>query len=233
MGWMAPRTTPGSARERGFTLAGVIVIMTVMMIFIAYTVPRQWSTVLQRERELQTIFVMKQYAKAINEFRRKNNAYPVSMDQLTKAKLPRFLRPKDGEYKDPLTGEVDWMIIPASAAGATGQATPGTISGGMPGGSTQTTPSTSTTSTSGIGTVPTNTNPTPTGTSAQPNVPAIPAIPMKDYAGGPFIGVRPGKTGKSFLEFNGAQNYEQWSYTAIDYTNAMNARIAAASKMWQ
>lgn len=231
---MAPRTTPGSPRERGFTLAGVIVIMTVMMVFVAYTVPRQWSTVLQRERELQTIFIMKQYAKAINEFRRKNNAYPVSMEQLTKAKMPRFLRAKDGEYPDPLTGEVDWLIIPASAAGASGQVTPGTVSGGMPGGTTQTTPSTATTSTNGIGTVPTNTNPPATDTTTPQNgVPAIPAIPMKDYAGGPFIGVRPGKTGKSFLELNGAQSYEQWSYTAIDYTNAMNARIAAASKIWQ
>jgi hypothetical protein len=56
---------------------------------------------------------------------------------------------------------------------------------------------------------------------------------MKDYAGGPFIGVRPAKTGKSFLEFNGAQNYEQWSYTVNDFRNEMNARIAAAAKVWK
>jgi type II secretory pathway pseudopilin PulG len=90
-------TRAGSARERGFTLAGLIVVMTIMMVFVAYTVPRQWSTILQRERELQTMFVMKQYARAIHEFSRKNNnTFPVSMDQLTKAKLPRYLRAKNG-----------------------------------------------------------------------------------------------------------------------------------------
>lgn len=201
-------TRPGSDRERGFTLAGLIVVMTIMMVFVAYTVPRQWSTVMQRERELQTMFVMKQYARAIHEFSRKNNnTFPVSMDQLTKAKLPRYLRAKDGEYIDPLTGEVDWLIIPAAAAGATGAPLPGT-SGSAPSGPA-------------------------TGTSGPATAPTVPGIPMKDYAGGPFIGVRPAKTGKSFLEFNGAQNYEQWSYTVNDFRNEMNARIAAAAKVWK
>lgn len=218
MAWMARRTSPGDRRERGFTLAGVLIILTVMMIVVAYTVPRQWSTVMQRERELQTIFLMKQYARAIQEFSRKNGgAMPVNMDQLVKAKMPRYLRSKDPEYVDPLTGEVDWMIIPASAAGATGPVLPGT-SGSGPG----QTSTTGTTSTSTTGT---------TGTA--PNQPTVPAIAMKDYAGGPFIGIRPGKTGKSFLEFNGANNYENWSYTVLDYRNEMAARLAAASKLWR
>ena len=190
-------TRPGSARsEAGFTLAGLIVVMTVMMIFVAYTVPRQWSTVMQRERELQTIFIMKQYARAIDEFSRKSGgAYPVSMNQLKDAKLPRYLRAKGGEYADPLTGEVDWLIVPQSASVASSAPPPGA----------QTAQATTT----------------------------MPAISMKDYAGGPFIGVRPGKTGKSMLELNGAQNYEQWSYTVIDYRTARDAHIAAASKIWQ
>ena len=199
--------------------------MTIMMIVVAYTVPRQWSTVVQRERELETIFIMKQYARAIDEFSRKNgNALPASMDQLTKSKLPRYLRGVDPQYPDPLTGQVDWMIIPASAAGATGTVIPGT-SGSMPGSST--TPVTQTTQTQTTGTTSTN------GTAPQVSQPAVPAVPMKDYAGGPFIGIRPGKTGKSFLELNGAQTYEQWSYTVNDYRNERNARLAAASKIWQ
>lgn len=224
MGWMARRTSPGSAHERGFTLAGVLVILTVMMIVVAYTVPRQWSTVMQRERELQTIFIMKQYARAIYEFGRKNGgAMPASMDQLTKAKLPRFLRGKNPEVADPLTGEVDWMIIPASAAGATGPTIPGT-SGSAP---STTTPSTTATTNT------TNTIGTDTTATANNGQPAVQGVPMKDYAGGPFIGIRPGKTGKSFLTFNNADTYDSWSYTVNDYRNEMNVRLAAAAKVWQ
>lgn len=210
---MAPRTTPGRSHESGFTLAGLIVVMTVMMIFVAYTVPRQWSMIMQRERELQTIFIMKQYARAIHEFSRKNgNSLPVSINQLKEAKVPRYIRAKDGEYIDPLTGEVDWLIIPASSAPATGGAVPGTT--GAP-------PTSGPTGATG-----------PSGATGEENTgaPTIPAVPMKDYAGGPFIGVRPAKTGKSFLEFNGAQNYEQWSYTVTDYRNQLAARLAAAAK---
>ncbi|HKB78601.1 MAG TPA: type II secretion system protein, partial [Thermoanaerobaculia bacterium] len=89
---MALPTTTGKRGERGFTLAGLIVILTVMMIFIAYTVPRQWSTILQRDREKQTIFIMKQYAAAIDAFSRKNGSYPINIDQLKQARAPRFLR---------------------------------------------------------------------------------------------------------------------------------------------
>src|SRR4051812_15115460 len=51
--------------EHGFTLAGVLVICTIVMIFVVYTVPRQWSVIMKREREKQAMFVMKQYARSI------------------------------------------------------------------------------------------------------------------------------------------------------------------------
>jgi type II secretory pathway pseudopilin PulG len=169
------------------------------MIIVAYTVPRQWSSVVQRERDRQTIFLMKQYAKAIDAYAvAHGNALPVSVNQMKEAKQPRFLRGKDAEFADPLTGEVDWLIIPQSSAGAGGTLAPGT----------QPTSSTGTTGTQGA--------------------PTVPAIPIKDYAGGPFIGIRPAKTGKSFLELNGAGNYEQWSYTLLDYRNERTARLNAA-----
>jgi len=191
---MAHRTKTG---ERGFTLAGVIVIMTIMMIFVAYTVPRQWSVVVQRGRELQTIFVMQQYAKAIDAFQAKNKTWPVSMSQVADARQPRYLRcPKDG-CLDPLTGEVDWLIIPQS------QARP-----------------------------PSGGNPPPPG--VQPTTAtAAPGVPMKDYAGGPFVGVRPAKNGTSLINFNGADHYEGWMYTALDYQAERTVRLKAAEKVWQ
>src|SRR5579859_234532 len=111
----APRAARRSPQS-GFTLAAVMIIMSVMLIFVAYTVPQQWSLVMRRQRELQTIFVMQQYAKACQAFADKNSTYPVSMQQLAEAVQPRFLRcPKDG-CVDPLTGEVDWYVIPQSQA---------------------------------------------------------------------------------------------------------------------
>jgi type II secretory pathway pseudopilin PulG len=170
----------------------VIVIMTIMMIIVAYTVPRQWSTIVQRDRELQTIAIMKQYAKAIDAFRKKNNTLPVSINQLKDARQPRFLR-GTGEYLDPLTGENDWLIVTQAAGG---------------------------------GPTPVPGNPPTPGT--QP-----PGIPMKDYAGGPFVGIKPGKNGTSLIEFMGSSKYEEWRYTVNDYQNERGARLASAAKMWQ
>lgn len=106
--------TRSSDRERGFTLAGLIVILTIIMVFVAFTVPRLWSAVMQRDRERQTIFVMKQYARAIYEFS-KTKGNPVKLDQIKEARLPRYIRGVNGEYLDPLTGKVDWILVPAGA----------------------------------------------------------------------------------------------------------------------
>jgi type II secretory pathway pseudopilin PulG len=104
------RRTPSSdartarAGEAGFTLAGLIVIMTVIMIVVAYTVPQQWSMIRARERDRQTIFAMKQYARAIREFQRKNNVLPSSLKQLKEAREPRYIRGTTGFINDPVSG---------------------------------------------------------------------------------------------------------------------------------
>jgi len=123
------RRPPG---ERGFTLAGVLVICTVLMVFVAYTVPRQWSTIIKRGREKQTIFVMKQYARSIKAFQTKNgNALPTSLDQLKKARMPRLIRGVNGEWEDPLTGKVDWLLVPPTAAPIPPQLRQGQQQGGL------------------------------------------------------------------------------------------------------
>ncbi len=169
--------------------------MTIMMIVVAYTVPRQWSTIVRRDRELQTIFIMKQYAKAIDAFQAKNKIFPVSVSQLKDARQPRFLRGK-GDLIDPLTGQADWYVVPQSAIGT---APSGPTAPGLP-------PATGT---------------------------APPGIPMKDYAGGPFVGIRPSKKGDSLVDLNGKSKYEEWLYTAIDYQRDRTGRLMAAAKVWQ
>ena len=183
--------------ESGFTLAGLIIILTVMAVFIAYTIPRQWSIAVARDRDQQTLFAMKQYARAIKNFQEaKNNpakAVPTSLDQLKQARNPRVIRGK-GEFVDPLTGEVDWIVVPVTAQNARQGAVPG-VPGVTP----------------------------PVGGVVAPQIPqpGMPgAVPQKPGQPGGFVGpmagVRPNKTGTSYLVVNGSDNYEQWSYTTQD-----------------
>lgn len=198
---MARRTA--SSEERGFTLAGLLAILTVIMIFVTMTVPPQWSKVMARERDMQTIFIMKQYARSIRNFQLKHGSAPVSLQQLKDAKAPRMMRGK-GEWIDPLTGKVDWIPIPASAQQGTTTLPPGV---------------------------------NPPFQSVRPNPPPAPppgqqgaVNPTPGQPGGmvgPIIGVRPNKTGKSYLTLNGADTYEQWSYTVQDLELEITGRRAA------
>ncbi len=119
----------------------------------------------------------------------------VNIAQLRDARQPRFLRGngKDDTI-DPLTGQVDWLIVTQAAAGP---------QIGAP----------------GLAAPQTNTAP--------------PGIPMKDYAGGPFIGIRPPKNGSGLVTLMGADKYDQWHYTVLDYRNERAARLAAATRIWQ
>ena len=202
--------------DAGFTLAGLLTILGVIMIFITLTVPRQWSMVMARERDKQTIFVMKQYARAIRNFQLKHGGAPVSLQQLKDARSPRMMR-NDGEWIDPLTGEVDWIPVPASAL----QGRPGAP--GAPG---------------PPGAPPTPAKPIPVQSvrpGPQPQIPGQPppgqvAQPAPGQPGGtigPLVGVRPNKTGKSFLTLNGAENYEEWIYTVQDLEAEITGRRAA------
>jgi type II secretory pathway pseudopilin PulG len=106
--------------ESGYTLAGLLVVLTVLAVVVAYTVPPLWSTIMRRERDRHTIWVMKQYARSIQEFQRKRGALPVSLEQLQEQKNPRILRRL---FANPQTGEVDWILVPA------GTPTPATMAG--------------------------------------------------------------------------------------------------------
>ena len=190
------RSSNGS--EEGFTLAALIVILTIIAMVIAYTVPTQWSLVMRRERERQTIFLMKQFARGIENWERKHQGLPVSLEQLQEARQPRMLR-GDGKWAMPLTGrEEDWIMVPPNAieAQAGGAALP-------PGGQRGV----------GVGQPP----PGQPG-QLQPPSKLNPELSPKDYVG-PFVAVRPNAKGEALLEFNSATDYSQWVYTVQDLKN--------------
>lgn len=200
-----------SDAQSGFTLAALLVILTVMAIIVAYTVPTQWSLVMRRERERQTIFLMKQFARGIENWERKHQGLPVSLEQLQEARQPRMLR-SDGKWAMPLTGkDDDWIMVPlnaieAVAGGAAVQ--PGPDGRGQRG--------------VGVG--------QPQGQPGQLQPPSKlnPEASPKDYVG-PFVAVRPNAKGKSLIEFKGAEDYSQWVYTLQDLKNDRMAQQMAMS----
>lgn len=199
--------TRSSEAQEGYTLAALIVVLTIISIIIAFTVPTQWSLVMRRERERQTIFLMKQYARGIAAWERKHQGLPVSLEQLQKARQPRFLR-GTGVWPMPLTGrEEDWIMVPPNAieAVAGGAAVP-------PPGQT------------GVGV---GRGPNPAGAPGQPGK-LNPAASPKDYVG-PFVAVRPNATGPSLIALNGAEDYSQWVYTLQDLKNEIMGRQMAMS----
>jgi type II secretory pathway pseudopilin PulG len=204
-----PRSTayglrPTAHGQEGFTLAALIVILTIISVIIAMTVPEQWSMIMQRERDQQTIFAMKQAARAIRSWQRKNSALPTSLDQLKEAKQPRMLRMRGDEFPMPLTGnEKDWILVPLGALEAQQplpQAPQNQPNPQNPQNPQQ----------------PGLTPPSKLNKEASP----------KDYVG-PFVGVRPNKEGKSFIALNGAEDYSEWVYTTQDLENEIQMRIAA------
>lgn len=107
-----------TARQRGFTLASLLVILTIMAVVLAYTVPTMWSDVMRRERDYQTIWVMKQYARAIYEFQRDRGAPPMSLKELKEHNTPRRVLRR--LYVNPLSGKMDWiLVLPGTAPGQT------------------------------------------------------------------------------------------------------------------
>lgn len=210
--------------EGGFTLAGLLVAMTVLMIFIAYTVPKQWSLALQRDRERQTIFVMRSYARAIMEWQRRHGGLPTSLDQLKEARSPRLVRGPTGELTDPLTGKVDWILVPPQAVQNNGQmANANQQQQQQPGPRSVWTNPAAQTGTGGPQYTMGNGNNTGT---PNPNSATGQAASPRDYKG-PFVGVRPAKTGQAYLMLNGSDKYEEWTYTVQDLQNEINARNMA------
>ena len=197
-----------SDAEEGFTLAALLVILTIISVIVAYTVPTQWSLVLKRDRDRQTIFLMKQFARGILTFQQKHNSPPVSMQQLQDARKPRMLR-GDGKWPCPITGkEDDWILVPPNAIEMGGVPTGGNnpAFGGNNNGRPQQQP--------------------PLNGAQRPPSKLNPAASPRDYVG-QFVGVRPNAKGKSFIALNGAEDYGEWVYTIQDLQNEITMRQMA------
>lgn len=109
--------------EKGFTLAFVVIILLFIGAGMA-AVGKLWSKAVQREKEEELLFRGDQIRKAIESYYydskncRHPNMYPSSLEDLLKDKrclsVQRHLRKL---YKDPMTADGEWELIPVTPEG--------------------------------------------------------------------------------------------------------------------
>jgi len=129
---------PGKSAASGYSLVMVVMIIAVMNIAVAVTLPL-WSGIIRRDKEEELISRGLQYAEAIRVFQRRFGRLPVKLDELIKVE-PRSIRRL---WEDPMTGKADWVLIMEGAPPGAPPIDPATgkpLAPGTPGTTGQQTP---------------------------------------------------------------------------------------------
>ncbi|MGU3781968.1 type II secretion system protein [Burkholderia metallica] len=118
-----PRRSPrGPRAQRGIAYLGVLMLVAALGLGMTQAA-RVWTTVQQRDREAQLLFVGNQFRAAIASYYNaaEGSRYPPSLDVLLEDRraLPtvRHLRRL---YADPLTGTTQWGLVKAPDGGIMG-----------------------------------------------------------------------------------------------------------------
>ena len=101
--------------ERGYTLAALLVAVTVLNIGLAIALP-VWSKKIQREKEEELIARGLQYAQAIQVFQTRFGRLPLKLEELIEVE-PRSMRQL---WDDPMTEDGKWGLIFQAGPGAGG-----------------------------------------------------------------------------------------------------------------
>lgn len=183
------RPFPHRRGEAGYNLVFLIVIITVMNIAVAVSLPA-WSGVIRREKEEELIFRGLQYAEAIRIFHNRFSRLPVRLEELVEVK-PRSIRQL---WKEPMADNGKWDLIFEGMPGG-----PSRTVGGDPSVNNPDEPEGGEDSGNGRGGKPGFGGPQKGDTVAV----------------GPILGVRSRSGKASFLTFNGKQRYDEWQFTEI------------------
>jgi len=103
------------SKERGFTMALALAMVTIMGIFLMVALPIL-ATDVQREKEMNLIFRGEAIANALRLYNLRMGKYPTQLEELMKIK-PRVIRQL---YTDPMTEEGTWEYIYAVQPGVSG-----------------------------------------------------------------------------------------------------------------
>lgn len=84
-----------------------------------------WTTVAQREKEAELLFVGEQYRRALESYQRRGpgaeQPYPPSLDELVQdRRFPMPVRHLRRLYPDPMTGRTEWGLVRDAQGGIVG-----------------------------------------------------------------------------------------------------------------
>jgi type II secretory pathway pseudopilin PulG len=182
---MSPRFRQARPAERGYNMVMLIVVLTVLNIALAATLPLM-STMIQREKEEELVFRGFQYAEAIRIFKIRFQRYPNKLEELLEVK-PRCIRQL---WKDPMTKDGKWgLIFDNNGVPLIPQ---------VPTGGVQTPPR---------GEPPQEGDGGGQGASGTPKNGETVTI-------GPIVGVRSKSHKAAHLVFYGHERYDEWQFTA-------------------
>jgi type II secretory pathway pseudopilin PulG len=231
-----PESRQNRRGEEGFLLVGVIVMVALVLLALSIAAPIVAKD-LRREKELETMHRGQQYVRAIRTYYQKVGSYPASMEQLEKTNNIRYLRHR---YVDPMTGKIDWRLIPVGQAKTTvkgffGQplsglnssglgSAAGSVSNGLGGALGGTNgPGSGIGSTGSNGTSPTGSTTNSSNTfgsssfgSGSSGTNGTGSDSGSGFGSGgstgPFIGVGIPKEGASIIELNEQTDYSTWEF---------------------
>ena len=112
--------------QRGAIYLAVLFIVAVTGVGLA-TFGRSWSTEIQREREAALLDAGSTYRRAIGRYYEATpgpiKVYPPDLDSLlADPRFPEVRRHLRQPIPDPMTGKVDWVLLPAPGGGIAGVA---------------------------------------------------------------------------------------------------------------
>ncbi|WP_177414083.1 type II secretion system protein [Pseudomonas sp. KBW05] len=101
----------GKQRQHGSVFMGMLVTVAVVAVMLM-EVGTLWSSVLQRERELELLARGNEIRRAIGLYYREGNSFPKTLEDLVldrrQSTVKRYLR---RVYDDPLTGSPEWGVV--------------------------------------------------------------------------------------------------------------------------
>jgi type II secretory pathway pseudopilin PulG len=117
----------GRNHQFGFTYIGLMFAVAVLGITLA-TVGVVWSTQIRREKEAELLWIGDQYRDAIGRYRAAGGVYPQQLSDLVEDnRFPLVRRYLRKLFPDPMTGQLDWQLIPAPGSGFMGVASTSTL----------------------------------------------------------------------------------------------------------